>query len=209
MDDYERAAEAMKQKKHLEELEEIRKTAAQNREIESKNDMMREGYVSRGSAKLAAEQAQREKEQRIEKKERELSGLRESMSSATFRKLVEMYKKDSSFSRLSRKIKGEAPNWKKIEGYSAEALDYLEAVAKGDTYSQRKDVKRNRDTLKTMNKASSMNTSSLSNESLQSRYFAQFLKKLMMSEPALLREIEAEKRKREADIALYGKDMSR
>ncbi len=209
MNDYERKAEEMEQKEHLEELEELRKIATQRREEEAKNAMIAEGYIAKGSAKIAAEQASREKAARIEKNERELSDMKRSMNSATFRKLMETYRKDSAFSRLSRKIKGESPDWKKIEGYSTEVLDYLEAVANGDTYTQRKSAKRHSDAMKKINKETGRDFKVPSSESLEAQYFNQFLKKLMMSEPGLLREIEAEKRRREADIAIYGKDMSR
>lgn len=209
MDDYERRAEEMRVKRHMEELNEQREMSAKNKEIRARDDMMREGYIARESASIAAEQAAKEKKDRMEKSEREAEALKQSTNAATFRNLVAMYKKDSSFSRLSRKLRGEGPNWKEIEGYGSEALDYLEAVAKGETYTQRKDAKRNADAMKKISKESGRSFSPLSEESLQAKHFNQFLRKLMMSEPALLREIEAEKKRREADIQLYGKDMSR
>lgn len=210
MNDYEKAQEIMKQKKHIEELEEQRRVAAQNREIDARNSMLKDGYVSRESAKLAAEQANREKENRMEQNEREISGLKESVNSITYKRLLEMYKKDSLFSRFSRKVKGESPDWEKISSYSPEVLDYLEDVREGRTYSQRKEYIRHQKTFKDMNKEiDGKKTSGMSNEFFQEKYFSQFLRKLMMSEPALLREIEAEKKKKEADIALYGRDITR
>ena len=121
-----------------------------------------------------------------------------------------IYKKDSLFARLARRVRREAPDWKTIESYSAEALDYLDDVLNGRTYSQRKEVKRNQDAIKKMNKeVDSAKFNAYNSETLQKKNFAKFLSKLMMSETALKREIEQERKRKEADIALYGKDISR
>ncbi len=210
MDNYEKANQIIKDKKHLAELEEIRKNKAINEETNAKETMIESGYVSQGSAKLAAEQENREKQNRIQENERELSNLQQSMNSATFRKLKEMYKQDSLFSRLSRKVKGEAPNWNKIANYNPEVLDYLEAVREGNTYSQKKEYNRHKKAFKDINKGmEGRKVSGISDEGFQAKYFNQFLRKLAMSEPALLREIEAEKKRKEADIALYGRNIAR
>ncbi len=142
--------------------------------------------------------------QRAEKEAKEKAQLDESMRLSTFRKIKEMYKKDSFFSRLSRKLNGNSPDWKSIEQYDLEALEYIERVRSGDTYKQRMDVKRNEELAK-----KDKNKSPYSKETLDAKRFGAFLRALGLSENAILKEIEAEKARRMRDLEVYGKDMSR
>lgn len=206
MDDYER---------YMQKKEEEKRLLEKKRQEELQADLKREAYIRKGKAEAVADAAQKQaefrREHNKEQQAREQAALNKSMDAATFRSLVEMYKKEKgAFARFSSKVKGEAPEWNKISGYSTEVLDYLKDVAQGNTYRQRREEKSHADAMEKARKASGRDEfRGYSADTLHKKHFNQFVRKLSMSEPELLKEIQKEKDAKAADYARFGRDMSR
>lgn len=75
------------------------------------------------------------KKQKLEQEKLERKKADEKKKEA-FKKVKQAYKKVDVWSRFVNKIKGRTPNWKKVQGYSQEELEYLLRVSKGNTVSQ-------------------------------------------------------------------------
>lgn len=59
----------------------------------------------------------------------------------TFKRVKQQYKamgKKHKFERIINKLQGKSPNWKKIQEYSQEQLNYLSKVQQGEALSQKK-----------------------------------------------------------------------
>ncbi|MBQ6547130.1 MAG: hypothetical protein IJL74_03950 [Bacilli bacterium] len=123
----------------------------------------------------------------------------------TFKKVKELYKQGSIFERLARKTKGEAPDWKKIEEYDQEILDYLEAVRRGDTFAQKQQEREHdRRAYKSGGKIQPY-----TEEELNKKRFDKFVAKLMKSESELKKEIEENKRIAMDSYEKYGRNVYR
>ena len=159
---------------------------------EKAEQMKREGYISRESARSEGERLQREKQARIEKVDRENARLAEDIKKSTLRKLKEDYNKQSMWERAQRKINGKAPNWKELETYSPEAIEYLDRVSRGDTYAYKKSIQNNKQYAKETNGRIKEYT----DEQKQAKRFNKLLQKLLLSDSELRREMETDKKQR-------------
>ncbi len=162
--------------------------------------MKREGYVSTAMSRMEAERLQREREAKREQRERENAQLEEDIKQGTLKKLREAYERQSIWERTKRKIDGKAPNWKALEQYSAESIEYLERVRRGDTYEQKSAVERNRKAARDTDGK----VHEYSEETINAKNFNKFLQKLTKSDSELKREMEVDKNAR---IAAHARGM--
>lgn len=129
--------------------------------------------------------------------------LEEELRTAAFNRIKDMYKKSSLFERVAKKAKGESPDWKAIEGYNLDTLEYLEDVRRGDTFMQKEMVRQH-----DMN-ARKTKGELYTDEQLKQKRFEQFKSKLMKSEAALRQEIEFNKKKSLESYEKYGRNIYR
>lgn len=121
-----------------------------------------------------------EKEKSIIDKENKQ--LQEEIRQDTFKKVKELYKKGSLFERLLRKVNGLAPNWREIQHYDQESLDYLLRVRSGNTYAQKESLKN----IEKLVKDGKRNN--VTEKELNSERFEKFANKLGMSKSQLTRD---------------------
>ncbi len=150
---------------------------------EKAEQMKREGYISRESARLEGERLQREKQARIEKVDRENARLAEDIKLSTLKRLRREYEKQSAFERASRKLKGLAPDWKKLETYSPESIEYLDRIDRGDTYAQKAAIENRRKAVKEHHG----HLKEYTPEQIRDRNFNKLLQHLLKSEAELKR----------------------
>ncbi len=140
-----------------------------------------------------------------ERKIKEEAQFDEEIRQHSFKKVKDIYKQGSVFDRLARKTKGEAPDWKKIEEYDQETLDYLQAIRRGDTAAQKQQVREHdKRAYKSEGKIQPY-----TEEELQKKRFDKFVAKLMKSEAELKQEIENEKKIAMESYEKYGRNIYR
>ena len=96
-----------------------------------------------------------------------------------FKQVKDIYKRGSKFDRFSRMVKGNAPDWSKMDNYRKEDFEYLLDVRRGDTYDQR-EAQKSYDKLVSQGKREP-----LSEKEINSKRFDQFAAKLGLAKDVL------------------------